>query len=55
MRRSKEIVILILLFVGAAAFVLGYVIDRRAKNRAATRPVKVQPAEPNAQLGPLAP
>jgi len=34
MRRSKEIMILIALFIGMAAFVLWYVIDRRAKNRA---------------------
>ncbi len=35
MRRSKEILILFALLVGAMAFVLWYVIDRRAKNRAA--------------------
>ena len=35
MRRSKEIVILFALLVGAMIFVLWYVIDRRAKNRAA--------------------
>lgn len=34
MRRSKEIVILFALLVGAMAFVLWYVIDRRARNRA---------------------
>jgi hypothetical protein len=34
MRRSKEIVVLLALLVGAMAFVLWYVIDRRAKNRA---------------------
>jgi hypothetical protein len=34
MRRSKEIVILFALLVGAMTFVLWYVIDRRAKNRA---------------------
>lgn len=33
--RSKEIIVLLVLLVGAMAFVLGYVIDRRAKNRAA--------------------
>jgi hypothetical protein len=35
MRRSKEIIILFALLVGAMAFVLWYVIDRRAKNRRA--------------------
>jgi hypothetical protein len=35
MRRSKEIIVLLTLLVGAMAFVLWYVIDRRAKNRAA--------------------
>jgi len=34
-RHSKEIVLLIALFLGMVAFVLWYVIDRRAKNRAA--------------------
>lgn len=42
MRRSKEIVILLALLVGTMAFVLGYVIDRRAKNRAAPAPVTQQ-------------
>ncbi len=44
MRRSKEIVILFVLLVGAMGFVLWYVIDRRAKMQApppvATKPVK---------------
>lgn len=35
MRQSKEILVLIALFVGMAGFVLWYVIDRRAQNRAA--------------------
>lgn len=35
MPRSKEILFLLLLLVGAMGFVLWYVIDRRAKNRAA--------------------
>ncbi len=35
MRRSKEIVFLFALLVAAMAFVLWYVIDRRAKNRTA--------------------
>jgi hypothetical protein len=34
MRQSKEILVLIVLFVGMAGFVLWYVADRRAKNRA---------------------
>lgn len=34
MRRSKEIVILLALLVGAMTFVLVYVIRRRAQNRA---------------------
>ena len=43
MRRSKEIMVLIALFAGMAAFVLWYVIDRRAKNRATARPAAVAP------------
>lgn len=39
MRRSKEIIVLLALLVGAMVFVLWYVIDRRAKNRAAPAPV----------------
>ena len=35
MRRSKEIIVLLTLLFGAMAFVLWYVIDRRAKNRTA--------------------
>lgn len=35
MRRSKEIMLLLTLLVGAMAFVLWYVVDRRARNRAA--------------------
>ncbi len=35
MRRSKEIIVLVALLLGAMAFVLWYVIDRRAKNRSA--------------------
>jgi hypothetical protein len=34
MRRSKELMLLLALLVGAMIFVLWYVIDRRAKNRA---------------------
>jgi hypothetical protein len=40
MRRNKEIMILLGLLVGMMGFVLWYVIDRRAKNRAEM----VQPA-----------
>ncbi len=34
MRRSKEIMVLLALLVGAMGFVLWYVIDRRARMRA---------------------
>ncbi len=44
MRRNKEIIVLLVLLVGMMGFVLWYVIDRRAKNRAATRPAAMQPA-----------
>jgi hypothetical protein len=37
MPRSKEIIVLLVLLLGAMAFVLWYVIDRRAKNRANER------------------
>lgn len=47
MRRSKEIIVLLTLLLGAAAFVLWYVIDRRAENRAAA-----VPTEPRS-IGPL--
>jgi hypothetical protein len=40
MRRSKEIIVLLALLVGAMGFVLWYVIDRRAKNRAAPPPAE---------------
>ena len=39
MRRNKEIIVLLVLLVGMMAFVLWYVIDRRAKNRD-SRPAK---------------
>lgn len=45
MRRSKEIMVLLTLLVGAMAFVLWYVIDRRAKNRAAP-PATARPLAP---------
>jgi len=35
-RRNKEIIVLLALLVGMMAFVLWYVIDRRAKNRLPT-------------------
>lgn len=38
MPRSKEILFLLVLLVGAMGFVLWYVIDRRARNRAAPEP-----------------
>lgn len=47
MRRSKELVVLLVLLVGAIAFVLWYVGDRRARQRAV-------PAEPKV-VGPAAP
>ncbi len=46
MRRSKEIVVLFALLVGAMAFVLWYVIDRRAKNRAAPPPAATRTLAP---------
>ncbi len=46
MRRNKEIIILLGLLVGMMGFVLWYVIDRRAKNRANTTPAAVQPVTP---------
>ncbi len=50
MRRSKEIIVLLTLLVGAMGFVLWYVIDRRAKNRAAPAPVtrNLSPEPPSA-------
>lgn len=42
MRRNKEIIILLGLLAGMMVFVLWYVIDRRAKNRAEMQ--SVQPA-----------
>ena len=44
-RRNKEILVLLALLVGMMGFVLWYVIDRRAKMRAAP-PATAQPAEP---------
>ena len=49
MRRNKEIIILLVLLAGMMAFVLWYVIDRRAKNRlptAAKQAVGQTPAGP---------
>jgi hypothetical protein len=43
MRRSKEIIVLLALLAGAMAFVLWYVIDRRAKNRATAVPALTTP------------
>jgi hypothetical protein len=52
MRRSKEILVLLALLVSAMVFVLWYVVDRRAKNRAApavtAQPVGPVPATPRA-------
>lgn len=46
MRHNKEIIILLGLLVGMIGFVLWYVIDRRAKNRANPVPAAVQPVTP---------
>ncbi|WP_438480411.1 hypothetical protein [Oleiharenicola lentus] len=44
MRLSKEIIVLVVLLVGTMAFVLWYVADRKAKNRAeAGAPVVASP------------
>jgi len=55
MRRSKEIMILLALFIVMAAGVLWYVIDRRAKNRAlppvATRTLAPEPPAQPVALG----
>lgn len=45
MRRNKEIMILLVLLAGMMGFVLWYVIDRRARNRAAP-PTTTQPLTP---------
>jgi hypothetical protein len=52
MRHSKEIMILLALFVMMAAGTLWYVIDRRAKNRAAL-PAAAHIAAPAAAAAPL--
>ena len=56
MRRYKEIIVLLALLVGAMTFVLWYVIDRRAKNRARP-PATTHAPTPGPELspGPLAP
>ncbi len=41
MRRNKEIIVLLALLLGMMGFVLWYVIDRRARNRAAPPPKPV--------------
>jgi hypothetical protein len=48
MRRPKEVVVLVVLLVGAVAFVLWYVADRKARQQAAppTAPKVVGPAAP---------
>ncbi|MFZ5497095.1 MAG: hypothetical protein ACOZE5_17385 [Verrucomicrobiota bacterium] len=54
MPRSKEILFLLVLLVGAMGFVLWYVIDRRAKNRAAPPPAArtLAPEPPSAKPQP---
>jgi hypothetical protein len=47
MRRSKEIVILLVLLVGTMAFVLWYVAQRKARNKAeAARPIPAATTPP---------
>ncbi|MBA3848775.1 MAG: hypothetical protein C0502_02110 [Opitutus sp.] len=46
MRRPKEIVVLLALLIGAAAFVLWYVVQRRAERRAATATQELGPVAP---------
>lgn len=46
--------VLLALLIGAMAFVLWYVIDRRAKNRGVPPPVAVTPAESAPAAGPVA-
>ena len=47
MRRNKEIIVLLALLVGMMAFVLWYVIDRRARNRATpAKPVAAATGKP---------
>jgi len=53
-RRSKEIIVLLALLVGAMVFVLWYVIDRRAKNRALP-PVASRTLAPEPPAAPAAP
>ena len=53
MRRSKEIMILFVLLVGAIVFVSWYVIDRRAKNRAAPPVTKRTLAPEPPMAGPV--
>ncbi len=52
MRRSKEIIALLTLLVGAMGFVLWYVIDRRAKNRAAPPAARTLAPEPPGPVRP---
>lgn len=61
MHRSKELIVLFTLLVAGMGFVLGYVIDRRAKNRAiaSASPASHAPLPamdtPSSAQGPLAP
>ncbi len=54
MRRSKEIIALLTLLVGAMGFVLWYVIDRRAQNRAAPPPATTRSLAPEPPPAPPA-
>jgi hypothetical protein len=48
-RRAKEIIVLLVLLLGMAGYVLWYVIDRRARTRAAP-PVATKPVPPAAPV-----
>lgn len=47
MRLPKEILVLLVLLIVMIAGVLWYVVDRRAKNRAAEKPAATQPLTPS--------
>ena len=55
MRHSKEIMILLALFVAMAVGTLWYVIDRRAKNRARPPAAAHSPAPGSPTIGPVLP
>jgi hypothetical protein len=61
MRRSEELIVLVVLLLGTVAFVLWYVVDRRAqqRNNPATEPRAIgpvaTPATPGGAAAPSAP